>query len=288
MIGIGGGSALDIAKSAAAIADPDAQADDYAIHGKALPARRPRAAIMVPTTAGTGSESSATNIMTDPEGAKRWIWGAQTKPDLIVLDPALTVTLPPHLTAWTGMDALIHAFEAATNRHTHPGAQLHAHHALRLAVGALSRAVSHGDDLEARGALMLASYHAGIAIDMCGTAIAHNVSHALARFGPIHHGLATALAFEATLPWLVTNDTPQIAAASAALGTTTQDLPVHVTALMDACTIARALPGTCPRPDVTALATAMRAPTNRPMLDATVGAPDVDALAAAVLARLDA
>ena len=282
VIGIGGGSALDIAKSAATIAAPDADSADYAVDGRALPLRRARRAIMVPTTSGTGSESSATNILSGPDGSKLWIWGEVTKPDLVVLDPALTLSLPPHLTAWTGMDALIHAFESATNRKTHAGAQLHAHHALRLAAGSLVEAVRDGSDLRARGDLMRASFHAGIAIDNCNTAMAHAVSHALARFGPVHHGLATALGFEATLPWLVTHDTPDIRAAAAALGTTPEALPGHITAMMDACGIARALPASCAVPDAAALADEMRRPPNMPMFRATIGAPDPDRIARAV------
>ncbi|RED13766.1 iron-containing alcohol dehydrogenase [Pontivivens insulae] len=286
VIGIGGGSALDIAKSAASIAAPDADALDYAVGGKPLAARRPRLAIMIPTTAGTGSESSATNILSDPDGNKRWIWGHVTKPDLIVLDPELTVSLPPALTAWTGMDALVHAFEASTNRRTNPGGQLHGHHALQLVARALPQAVATPTDIEARGALMLGSFHAGIAIDNCNCAIAHNISHAMASFGPVHHGLATALAFEATLPWLVTQDTAELRAAATALDCSLTNLPQRITALMDACNIVRALPETCQIPGSQALAAAMTREPNLGILEVTVGAPDAQAMARAVFELL--
>lgn len=288
VIGIGGGSALDIAKSAATIAATDADAEDYAIHGRALPLARPKHAIMVPTTAGTGSESSATNILSDLEGNKRWIWGEVTKPDLIVLDPELTLSLPPALTAWTGMDALVHAFEASTNRRTNAGAQLHGHHALRLVSQSLVRAVAPPNDIEARGTLMLGSFHAGVAIDNCNCAIAHCMSHALAGFGPVHHGLATALAFEASLPWLVEQDTPELGAAAGALGQKLTDLPRYITALMDDCNIQRALPESCAIPGSQALAAAMMREPNVGILEVTVGTPNAQALARAFFDLLDA
>merc|ERR1712217_368642 len=102
----------------------------YAQCAVPLPAN-PLPKILIPTTAGTGSESSATNIFTNPEGRKVWIWGPETKPDLVLLDPALTVSLPPNVTACCGMDAFVHAFEAATNRNAHHGCSLYALESLR-------------------------------------------------------------------------------------------------------------------------------------------------------------
>ena len=185
----------------------------YALAAHALP-KKPLKKILVPTTAGTGSETSATTIFAGPEGKKLWIWGAETKADLVLLDPALTLTLPASLTAWCGLDAFVHAFEAATNRNAQAGAALYAHAALRLLTEALERAVKNPADIDARGKVLLGSCYAGIAIDNCGTAIAHNISHALAGLAPVHHGLATALGFEATLAWLAEADTAELAAAA--------------------------------------------------------------------------
>jgi alcohol dehydrogenase YqhD (iron-dependent ADH family) len=120
VIGIGGGSALDIAKIAACCAVSGEDAMHYALAVNPLP-KNPLKKIMVPTTAGTGAETSATNIFAGPAGKKLWVWGAETKADLVLLDPVLTATLPANLTAWCGMDAFIHAFEAATNRNAHAG-----------------------------------------------------------------------------------------------------------------------------------------------------------------------
>ncbi|MEZ2222974.1 iron-containing alcohol dehydrogenase [Rhizobium sp. RCC_161_2] len=287
VIGVGGGSALDIAKIVACCAASGADPMFYALAVNPLP-KTPLKKIMVPTTAGTGSETSATNIFAGPEGKKLWIWGPETKADLVILDPALTTTLPTSLTAWCGLDAFIHAFEAATNRNTQRGAQFYAHQALRLITGALETAVKEPGNLEARGDVLLGSCFAGIAIDNCGTAIAHNISHALAGLAPVHHGLATALGFEATLPWLVDADTAELNAAAKACGLeSAAALPAFVSDWMDRCGIVRALPAAFKPFNATDLAQEMRAPENQPMRRSTirdVTDADIDRFAAAVMA----
>lgn len=287
VVGIGGGSALDIAKIAACAAAAHEDPMHYALAANPLP-KAPLKKILVPTTAGTGSETSATTIFAGPEGKKLWIWGRETKADLVLLDPALTVTLPAHLTAWCGFDAFVHAFEAATNRNAHAGAALYAHAALRLLTEALETAVRNPTDMTARGKVLLGSCYAGIAIDNCGTAIAHNVSHALAGLAPVHHGLATVLGFEATLAWLIEADTADLASAARACGLSDAAmLPGFVSDLMDRCAIARALPKAFVGFTAGDLAREMRAPENQPMRRATireVSDADIDAFAAAMMA----
>jgi alcohol dehydrogenase class IV len=287
VIGIGGGSALDIAKIAACAAAGDEDPMHYALAAHPLP-RSPLKKILVPTTAGTGSETSATTIFTGPHGKKLWIWGRETKADLVLLDPALTISLPPDLTAWCGLDAFVHAFEAATNRNAHAGAALHAHAGMRLVAEALEIAVKQPDNIEARGKVLLGSCYAGTAIDNCGTAIAHNISHALAGLAPVHHGLATALAFEATLGWLAAADTPGLASAARACGLRdAAALPAFVGDLMDRCGVRRALPRAFSQFGAEDLAREMRAPENQPMRLATireVSHVDIDRFAAAIMA----
>ncbi|CAN7444925.1 iron-containing alcohol dehydrogenase [Rhizobium rhizogenes] len=287
VIGVGGGSALDIAKIVACCAASGADPMFYALAVNPLP-KTPLKKIMVPTTAGTGSETSATNIFAGPEGKKLWIWGPETKADLVILDPVLTTTLPASLTAWCGLDAFIHAFEAATNRNTHRGAQFYAHQALRLIISSLETAVKESGNLDARGDVLLGSCFAGIAIDNCGTAIAHNISHALAGLAPVHHGLATALGFEATLPWLVEVDTDELNASAKACGLeSAAALPAFVSDWMDRCGIVRALPAGFKPFDAADLAQEMRAPENQPMRRSTVRDvtdTDIDRFAAAVMA----
>lgn len=291
VVGVGGGSALDIAKIAACCAASGEDPMFYALAANPLP-KAPLKKIMVPTTAGTGSETSATNIFAGPAGKKLWIWGPETKADLVLLDPELTISLPPSLTAWCGMDAFIHAFEAATNRNaspwTHAGAKLYAHEAMRLVAGSLEAAVKAPGNLEARGKVLLGSCYAGIAIDNCGTAIAHNISHALAGLGAVHHGLATALGFEATLAWLVERDTADLNQAARAIGLSeVGQLPAFVSKMMDRCGIERALPKAFEAFSAQDLAAEMRAPENQPMRRSTVRDvtdADIDAFAARMMA----
>jgi alcohol dehydrogenase class IV len=141
------------------------------------------------------------------------------KADEVVLDPALTVGLPPDLTAATGIDALVHAIEATTNAKAHPANDVFAHAAIRLVARHLLTAVEGPGDIPARAGLQLAATLAGVAIDNAGTAIGHNIGHALASLRPIHHGRAVGLAVLATLGWNAEDDADgRFAAAAAAMG----------------------------------------------------------------------
>ncbi len=218
VVSLGGGSAMDAGKAVAAISPSAEAASHYALGAKPLPPR-PLRSICVPTTSGTGSETTRTSVLSEPSGAKIWLWGSELKPDAILLDPTLTVDLPAHLTAATGIDALIHALEASTNRSANPAADLFCHEAIRLVVAHLPTAIREPRNLEARAALQWAAALAGIGIDTCGTAIAHNIGHALASLRPIHHGRAVGLALLATLEWNRANDASgRYAAVARAMG----------------------------------------------------------------------
>jgi alcohol dehydrogenase len=223
---LGGGSAMDAGKAAAAIAPGGDGAAHFALCANPFPAT-PLAKICVPTTSGTGSETTRTAIVTLPNGAKVWLWGDEMKADAVLLDPTLTVGLPPHLTAATGIDALVHAVEACTNANANAGNDVFCHEAIRLVVRHLPAAMANPADLEARAGLQWAAALAGIAIDNTGTAIAHNVGHALASLRPLHHGRAVGVAMLATLPWNVAEDPEGRFATVARLmgGSTAADLP---------------------------------------------------------------
>ena len=287
VVGIGGGSALDIAKLAAACAPLGLNPEDYAFAKVPFPTRG-LPLILVPTTAGTGSEANGTSVFSDASGRKLWAYDEALRADLAILDPRLTASLPANLTAWCGMDALVHAFEASTSRWTNPVAQLYSHHALRLVTGALERAVSSPQDMEARAEMLLGSFYAGFAIDNCGTAVAHNISHSLATLGPVHHGLATALGFEASLPFVVSSGTSDVEAAARACGVdAARDLPDRITKLMDAIGIERRLPDTFGGADGARLSEIMKMPENASMRGSTVPEltdTDVDRIARDVMA----
>lgn len=199
VIGLGGGSALDVAKLAACVAVGSHPAEAYAVMARALP-DRPIRKIMIPTTSGTGAEMTRTAVFGVGDGRKVWAWGEPLKADLALLDPTLTRGLPAALTAATGLDALVHAIEAFTHRRATPVAQGVALQAVRLLAGSLERAVSEPGDIDARGRMAVGSALAGMAIDACGTGIAHAFGHALGTLAHVHHGRAVALAMRMALP----------------------------------------------------------------------------------------
>jgi alcohol dehydrogenase class IV len=197
----------------------------------------------------------------------------------------LAVGLPPHLTAATGLDAIVHAIEASTNRSANPAVDHYALAAIRLAKKNLPRAVSHGDDLDARGAMLLAACYAGVAIDNAGTALAHCAGHALGSLGRIHHGRAVALSMAATFPWIMKGKEERFAGVADAFGVTLPDLPAAFADFVRALPI-DPLPADDPRLTVAGLAAQMAAPENQAMRLSTariVGDGDLSEIAELVL-----
>jgi alcohol dehydrogenase len=219
IVGLGGGSALDTAKLVAACAASGLSAQSYQLCETSLP-KNILPIIAIPTTAGTGSEVTRVAVFANADKVKVWAWGEELKPLVAILDPELTVGVPAHVTAATGLDALVHSIEAATNKHRTHGNDLYALKAISLISGNLQTAIKNPADVEARGALLLGSCYGGIAIDNCGTALAHNISHAMADLAPIPHGRATGLAMLATMEWASHGDVEAFARVARAMGTT--------------------------------------------------------------------
>jgi len=218
VVALGGGSAMDVGKTVAAVAPAARPVSHYRLCAQPFPPGT-LPLVCVPTTSGTGSEATRTAVLAAPDHSKVWLWGDQLKPGQIVLDPALTAGLPPSLTAATGIDALVHAIEASTNANANVANDLYCHEAIRLVVANLLRAIEAPTDLAARAGMQRAATLAGIGIDNCGTAIAHNIGHALASLRPVHHGRAVGLALRATLAWNAADDVAgRFAAVAAAMG----------------------------------------------------------------------
>jgi alcohol dehydrogenase class IV len=273
VVGLGGGSALDTAKLAACCAVSGLAASAYALCATPLPKNR-LPIIAVPTTAGTGSEVTRVSVFADANKVKVWAWGEELKPDVAILDPELTVAMPPAVTGGTGLDALVHAIEAATNKQANPGNDLYCLKAISLIAANLERAVTHPDDIAARGAMLLASCYGGIGIDNCGTALAHNISHAVATLAPIAHGRATGLAMRATIDWVAEGSRPAFARVAAAMGAEDPVLAYDRLVRASGVQLAPSLAGVTPQ----ALAQQMAAPANAPMRKSTVRYPGGDDL----------
>lgn len=199
VIAIGGGSALDIAKLAAAVAGAEQPVESYALCRAPLPAKG-LPCLLVPTTAGTGSEATRTAVFTTEAGAKVWAWGDELRADQVLLDPELTLGLPRQVTVATGLDALVHAMEAVTSRRGGRASRALGLQAVRMAREALPQAAEAPGNLEARARLLVAAWLAGRAIDLAGTGIAHALGHALGEVAGLHHGRAVALGLKVALP----------------------------------------------------------------------------------------
>ena len=120
-----------------------------------------------------------------------------------ILDPELTLSLPSHLTAWTGIDVVAQALEGCTARNTSPAGLTYALEAMRVLTDALPSVVANGADINLRAKVLWGSMVAGLALNNCNTHLGHNISHALGSLARVHHGLVTGLAFEVSLPWLI-------------------------------------------------------------------------------------
>lgn len=192
VVGLGGGSSMDVAKLVAALAGSDQRlADVYGI-GNVKGARLPL--VQVPTTAGTGSEVTNIAIVTTGATTKMGVVAPQLYADLAVLDASLTLGLPPFVTAATGIDAMVHAIEAYTSRHKkNPMSDLLARQALSLLSGNLARACENGTDLAARQAMLLGASLAGQAFANAPVAAVHALAYPIGGIFHVAHGLSNAL-----------------------------------------------------------------------------------------------
>ena len=288
IVGLGGGTALDIAKLVAGLARTDRGLGDFLLGADTFAERAP--AVMVPTTAGTGSEVTRTCIVSDAEGAKLWVWSPVLAPDAVVLDPELSVSMPRSLAVATGLDAFVHAAEAATGQARNHVNEAFALQAVHLATHWLETAADGAGDLQAAGAMQESALLAGLAIDSGGTGIAHNIGHALGSLYHIPHGIAVALALEASLGWSANEAGARFERVAGAFGggATPDSLASAYTRWLErldfAAVAAPALPSVL---DAEALARAMAADANRPMADNNARPPapgDLDMLARATVA----
>ncbi|MDQ0340562.1 alcohol dehydrogenase class IV [Caldalkalibacillus uzonensis] len=200
VLGLGGGSAMDVAKMAALVAGGERAAMHYALMANPF-APKSICTIMIPTTSGTGAEVTNTVVFSDENKRKVWAWDAEMAPDMAIIDPQLTAALPAQLTAATTFDALVHAIEACTGKRTTPIIEAFSLQAIRLISQNIKKVLHRPDDLEARGKLALAATMAGMAIEQGGTGIAHCIGHALGTLARIHHGKAVTIALMATYMW---------------------------------------------------------------------------------------
>ncbi len=193
IIGLGGGSSLDVAKLVALLAPGKENLQDVYGVGNAKGPRLPL--ILVPTTSGTGSEVTPISIVTTGTNEKMGVVSPVIIPDIALLDPELTLGLPPHITAATGIDAMVHAIEAYTsaNANNNPISRMLAQKALQLMGSSLLPAVKDGTNIEIRATMLLGSMMAGQAFANSPVAAVHALAYPLGGHFHIPHGLSNAL-----------------------------------------------------------------------------------------------
>lgn len=226
VVGIGGGSAMDVAKAIAVVVGNKGKAVDYLglnkVPGPGLPK------IMIPTTAGTGSEVTFTSVFVRPELKKKEGMNSPfLYPDLALLDPFLTVSLPPGPTASTGIDALCHAIESYTSINASPLSELISLEAIALISENLRTAVHDGTNIAAREKMLLGSLYAGLGLANAGVTAVHSLSYPLGgKFG-IPHGLANTVLLPHVMNYNLPAAQEKFADIAAVMGEVVENIPLR-------------------------------------------------------------
>jgi alcohol dehydrogenase class IV len=204
LISVGGGSAIDTTKGMAILLKEGGSLLDY--QGFQVLSRPQTPHVCIPTTAGTGSEVTYVAVVKDHEKKQKLLFADHhIIPNVAILDPLVTVGLSPRLTAATGMDALSHGVEAITSAQREPISDALALHAIRMVSRWLPRAVENGDDLAARGQMLIAASLAGAAFSNAQVGLIHAIAHVIGARHGFHHGTLNAIA----MPYVIkyNNDT---------------------------------------------------------------------------------
>ncbi len=216
IVGFGGGSVMDVAKLVSVLRGDQKLRD---VIGPHRVTGRQNALALVPTTAGTGSEAGIRALVTDASTLNKVaVESRYLMPDMVALDPDLTMSVPAAVTAATGIDAMAHCVEAFTSRKAHPLIDNYARLGFGLVARYLPRAVHDGGDAEARAALLLAAYYGGICLGPVNTAAGHALAYPLGTRLKLAHGLANAVIFPHVLAFNQPVATAKTAEIASALG----------------------------------------------------------------------
>ena len=217
VVGVGGGSVLDVTKLIAAFINSDQQVEDC--FGTGFIKQKGLWFACLPTTAGTGSEVSPNAILLDErDHLKKGIVSPFLIADVAYVDPKLTWTVPAKVTADTGMDALTHCIEAYTNKFAHPSVDIYALQGIRLIAANLEKAVKNGQDQEAREALAFGSLYGGLCLGPVNTAAVHALSYPLGGEFHIPHGLSNAILLPSVMKFNMPANVKRHAEVAIALG----------------------------------------------------------------------
>ena len=225
VVGLGGGSTIDSAKSIATMATNPGKYWDYMQSGTGggqNPEKEALPIVAIPTTAGTGTEADPWTVITKSGSSEKIGWGNDaTFPSLSIIDPQLMLSVPPKQTAYTGMDAFFHAVEAYLATCRQPASDMLALEAVHLIAHTLPAAVAHGDDLEARTIMAWASTAAGLCESYSSCISQHSLEHALSAFHPnLPHGAGLVLISRAYFGFLAHHGEERLADLALAMGDT--------------------------------------------------------------------
>ncbi len=231
VVGIGGGSAMDLAKAIAVLATNRGKAEDYLglnkVPGPGLPT------IMIPTTAGTGSEVTFTAVFIRKKLKKKEAMNSPyLYPELALLDPELTLTLPPHATATTGIDALCHAIESYTSIIASPMSETMSLEGIRLISENLRTAVHDGTNIEAREAMLLGSLYAGLGLANAGVTAVHSISYPLSGKYGVSHGLGNTIMLPRVMAFNLPGAQEKFVDIAEIMGEIVDDLPLREAAYL--------------------------------------------------------
>lgn len=226
VVGIGGGSSMDVAKAIAVIVKNKGRAQDYLglnnVPGPGLPT------IMIPTTAGTGSEVTFTSVFIRRDlNKKEGMNSPFLYPAMALLDPVLTLSVPPSVTATTGVDAFCHAFESYTSINSSPMSEMVSLEAIRLIAANLRLCVHNGSNIEARENMLLGSLYAGLGLANAGVTAVHSLSYPLGgRYG-VPHGVANTILLPAVMRFNLPGALEKFAIVAEVMGEYVEDLSVR-------------------------------------------------------------
>jgi len=192
VIGLGGGSALDAAKAIAALMANKINLEKTITEGKKLK-NEAAFTIAIPTTAGTATEINKFSVLTNSRGKKMTMRDEKIVPKIALIDPLLTLSCPPRVTAASGLDAIAHAVESYWSTKSNPISRIFCIEAIKLANSNLEKAVKNGKDLKARENMALASLYAGLGFSNTGTTEVHKISYPVTERLCLEHGFACAL-----------------------------------------------------------------------------------------------
>lgn len=199
IISVGGGSCIDTAKAIAVVATNGGYIGDYMKLAK-IAEQSPIPHIAVPTTAGTGSEATDATVITNTTNdVKMMIKQPAFMPPIAIVDPMLTLTSPPAITAATGIDALSHAIESYLSRLAHPYSNVLALSAMDLIIHNILKVYEQGDDIDAREAMSLGSMQAGLSFSNASVALVHGMSRPIGALFHVPHGISNAMLLPAVL-----------------------------------------------------------------------------------------